>query len=628
MSMLSKMKKKTEENRVGNNHPLLSMGVSRNLQDAYLDEIVFASFADDEQIDESERDYLAKVGRALGIPTGEVEETINAFVAADSDGKITRAMESAKTLAGSGLANILLCEFSLVWTSHGQDLTELDECRRQVAEWMDVKGFDYDEKFFAVFDEVSAKVKDDPTAVYALYDYLDDDVIRYLFADIFEIERIFAEKRDAENRAVLPHPLKTALDDAQKACYLSAVLRAVNETSDNAPTKMQQKGLRHLAVALGVKDAGEATEEKEITLSTDSAMRSLAFFRYCDMARLFAMDGRPSFSAAQKQALEEVVTAFKLVPEDIAFLKEYSAYLGNGKEPDVAEVVRDAQSKIRFPDGFIRYFTPNMKPIVLAGGDTAPGIFQIVDGHYRLEHLLKVGSQTTLVIENAIVDFLPEAKIEFCKCKVEISNSKFNGEKTDDNGLKTQPFFCGDLGYESVVVTKCCFNGAGSRSAIMLDHIHRLTLEGCQFNGLLGGDLPIVGVPRKVFDYNDYSGSMCAYPVLKSYKTIWSNCHADNDFFAAGTIELESCDFEVCTSKTFADVLCRPCLTIIACLFDKCRWDETYGLCDYNCYIYFKGGDNTRIENNYYGENGAKFSLKQLREVREKIEREQTGKKS
>ena len=617
MSLLSKMNKKTEEKRVGNNHPLLSMGMSRNLQDAYLDEIVFASFVDDEQIDESERAYLAKVGLALGIPNGEVEETINAFVAADSDGKIVRAMESAKTLAGSGLANILLCEFSLVWTSHGHDLSELDECRRRVAEWMDVKGFDYDEKFFAVFDEVSAKVKNDPTAVYALYDYLDDNVIRYLFADIFEIERIFAEKRDAENRAVLPHPLKAVLDDAQKACYLSAVRRAVNETSDNAPTKIQQKGLRHLAVALGMKDAGAATEEKEIALSLDSAMRSLAFFRYCDMARLFAMDGRPAFSAAQKQALEEVATSFKLVPEDVAFLKEYSAYLGNGKEPDVAEVVRAAQCSIRFPDGFIRYFTSNMKPIVLAGGDTPAGVsYQIVDGHYRLEKTLTIGEQTRLVIKNAVIDFAPEAEIVLKdRCTTEISDSTFNGEKADDtNIINGEPFFSVS---SNVRFERCRFNGAEYRSAILYDGDYYgriVSLESCQFNKLLG-------IPRTILGCR--TGQRAGTIVCAQSQ--WNDCKTEGDLFIAQDIDFQACDFVNCTAKgCFATIKGHSGNCIIKhCMFECCNF-----LSDLNCdnwhgvYEVYNGSIYATFESNCSDKSEGlsricKASLAQMQKARE-----------
>ena len=65
------------------------------------------------------------------------------------------------------MADILLYEFSLVWMSHGHDASELDdghdaseldEFRKRFAEWMDVR---YDETFYALFDDVSAKVKTD-----------------------------------------------------------------------------------------------------------------------------------------------------------------------------------------------------------------------------------------------------------------------------------------------------------------------------------------------------------------------------------------------------------------------------------------------------------------------------------
>ena len=154
MSLLSKMNKKTEELRVQANHPILAMKVGRDVLDAYFEGIVFAAVADDEKIDEAEHDYLSKVGSSLGIPNEEIDEKVNSFVNVDSDGKIARAVDLARVLQGSGLvATILLCEFSLVWTSHDHDASELDGTRRQLAEWMGLEGFDYDEKFFALFDE-------------------------------------------------------------------------------------------------------------------------------------------------------------------------------------------------------------------------------------------------------------------------------------------------------------------------------------------------------------------------------------------------------------------------------------------------------------------------------------------
>lgn len=615
MSLLGKMKKKTEELRVQANHPILAMKVGRDVIDAYFEGIVFAAVADDEKIDEAEHDYLSKVGLSLGIPNEEIDEKVNSFVNVDSDGKIARAVDLAKVLQGSGIvATILLCEFSLVWTSHDHDASELDGTRRQLAEWMGLEGFDYDEKFFALFDEVSAKVKADPKAVYALYDYLDDDVIRYLFADIFEIERIFAEKRDAENRAVLPHPLKIVLDDAQRACYLSAVRSAVNETSDNAPTKIQQKGLRHLAIALGVKDANVAADGKEIILTPNSAMRSLAFFRYCDMARLFAMDGRPAFSAAQKRALEEVVTTF-LAPDDIAFLKAYGEFIGNGKEADVAEVVRDAQSKIRFPDGFIRYFTPNMKPIVLAGGDASAGVYQIVDGHYRLEHTLFVGAQTTLVIKNAVIDFASGAKIVLNDCAVKISNCGFNSEKGDGKNPMGEPFFSGDSNKE-IRFESCQFNGADCRAAICVTG-HGTTIISCQFNSLLScNNNPIIGQR-----YDSPYTLSCSH-------SQWNDCNAPEGFFSAKNVNFQICDFVNCSAGTF--IRCygyHAKCHIEACLFDGCSCSSQFWLKDADGWRDTRlGGPYSSFNCNYGSRSdgfseiiSSGFTLDKLHEARAKL---------
>ena len=612
MSLLSKMKKKTEELRVQDNHPILAMKVGRDVLDAYFEGIVFAAVADDEKIDEAEHDYLSKVGLSLGIPNEEIDEKVNSFVNVDSDGKIARAVDLARVLQGSGLvATILLCEFSLVWTSHDHDASELDGTRRQLAEWMGLEGFDYDEKFFALFDEVSAKVKDDPKAVYALYDYLDDDVIRYLFADIFEIERIFAEKRDAENRAVLPHPLKTVLDDAQKACYLSAVRSAVNETSDNAPTKLQRKGLRHLAIALGVKDADAATEEKEIALSPDSAMRSLAFFRYCDTARLFAMDGRPSFSAAQNQALDGIVTEFKLVPEDAAFLREYTAFFGNEKEPDAAVVVQKAQSSIRFPDGFIRYFTPNMKPIVLAGGNTSAGVYQIVDGHYRLDKTLKIDSQTRLVIKNAIIEFASEAIIELRYCNVEITDSEFRGEKVVEAKKNGVPFFLGYMGdKQDITFERCHFNGVESRAACHVEG-RGIVVKSCRFNGLVGTkDMPIIGNSKRGLNS------------LTCVQSQWRNCHAEY-IFKAVHIKICACDFIYCVFTYLGFTSYPEDFKLVRNLFEECNSS--------NYHSFERGGSGRPIIVNNYVINGAETSddsFEQWNKARIELEKKDESKKS
>ena len=606
MSLLSEMKEHTAERRVRSNHPILSLPVNRDVSEAYFEMLVFASVADNGKKDDEERVHLEKVGLALGMSSAEVNEIANNFTSIDDKGRVFHAAAAADALKGSGVADLLLCEFSQVWASHNHDISELMDMRKQFAEWMDVR---YDDEFFAVFDDVSAHVKDNPSAAYALCDYLDDVAIRYLFADIFDIEKIFAEKREAEVRAVVPHPLKPVLNDAQKAHYLSALRCYVEITSDNSPAKIQLKGLRHLAVALGTKDVGDPEDESKLVLSLDSGTRTVGFFFYCDMARLFAMDGSPTFSAIQNQMLEATAASFKMASEDVEFLKRYSAYLGNGNEPDAAEVVRDAQGAIRFPDGFIRYFTPNMKPIVLAGGDTPAGVYQIVDGHYRLKKPLTVCAQTRLIIKNAIIDFAPEAEIELGGKDVAISDTVFNGEKAEIEELIAKPFFSasGFIKFE-----RCVFNGASCRAFI--ESSSSVNIRNCKLNSLIGNDKHAVIECR-------YSG------VLDCVGACWTECLSSNCLVVAEKAWFGACDFVNCTTGAFARTYSDCYLTIVACLFEGCLCNSGFVM-----YEEYDSDRRAKIEDNsLLNSEGidmtSSVTHEKLREAREilkmKIERDE-----
>ena len=561
MSLLARVKKHVAENNFVGAHPLLEMGMGRDICDAYFDGLVFASVADDEKVEGPERDYLAKVAQSLDIPEDEIDERIRNLTA-DPENCVKCGMEAVKTLGGKGdeVARLFLCEFTRVWSSHSQSKAELDEFRKQLSAWMH---FLYDEKFFSIFDDVSAKAASDPAIVGALLDRLDDHTIRYLFSEIPDVENIFLKKREEEERAVLPHPLKNVLSEELKTHYLNVVRHAVEETSDNLPTKMQKNGLRHLGIALGVDGASAKTEtiSKIFETSFDSEKRNISFFLYIDIARLFAMDGHAEFSAVQQQKLEEVVGALMLAPEDAEFLGAYSVFVGNDKEADAAELVQHAQSSIRFPDGFIRYGMPNMKPIVLAGGDTKDGVYQIVEGRYRLEKTLKVGANTRLVIKNAVIDFAPEAQIELGSCVAEISDCEFNGEQTDVEDLIGKPFFKGDCA-SHVKFERCRFNGVGCRAVASIRD--KIDVESCRFNRLCGTEgIPIIS---------------CHYNSIMISNSQWNDCRAKGLFFNGGSygdsIEVVACDFVSCSAEKFMhthynkDIVCR------ACLFERCDFKE------------------------------------------------------
>ena len=52
MSLLKKMKERVAEEKLIGSHPLMKMSVERNVRDAYFQGLVFAAFADDDQVDE------------------------------------------------------------------------------------------------------------------------------------------------------------------------------------------------------------------------------------------------------------------------------------------------------------------------------------------------------------------------------------------------------------------------------------------------------------------------------------------------------------------------------------------------------------------------------------------------
>lgn len=565
MSLLERAKKYVAKNNFASDHPLLKLGVERDVRDAYFDGLIFAALSDDEKIEEPERDYLAKVAQSLDIPEDEIDERLQNFIKSDP---LNCGMEAVKSLPGKNgeVAKLFLCEFSRVWSSHHQSDDDLCEWRKQLSAWMHLF---YDEVFFAKFDAVTAKVLTDPTAVYSLCDDFDDDVIRYLFSDIADVENIFSKKREEEERAVLPHPLRNSLSVEQKERYINAVRNAVDETSDNSPTKVQQKGLHHLAISLGVNgnDARAESISKVTESSFESEKRNIAFFLYCDIARLFAMDGHAEFSAIQYQKLCEVVTALKLSPEDTEFLCGYRVFIGNGNAAGAAEFIRQTQSSIRFPDGFIKYFTPNMKVIVLGGGDTPEGVYQIVDGHYRLQKTLKVGSNTRLVIKNAVIDFAPGAQIELYGKAEDISDSEFNGEKTEDDDLLGKQFFS-ESGNGDVKFERCSFNGAGCRSVIYTEE-GNIVIESCRFNRLCGKeDLPII--------YSDFYRPFLSSITISNSQ--FNDCRASGCFCRADSygsrVEVVACDFISCTAATILrtrydkDVVCK------ACLFERCDFKD------------------------------------------------------
>ena len=177
-----KKRREAEERLIGS-HPIVKMGVGRDVRDAYFQGLVFAAFADDNKVDQSERNKLARVAKTLAVDEDEVDGAIETLMKMGDEAKLSLGEEVAKMLGGTECALPFLCEFSLMWMAHDSyDQKSLCEWREQLAKW----GMQYPEKWFARFDEVVATVKDSPKALLELEGKLSEAMIVHLFSGMVD----------------------------------------------------------------------------------------------------------------------------------------------------------------------------------------------------------------------------------------------------------------------------------------------------------------------------------------------------------------------------------------------------------------------------------------------------------
>jgi len=177
-----KKRREAEERLIGS-HPIVKMGVGRDVRDAYFQGLVFAAFADDNKVDQSERNKLVRVAKTLAVDEDEVDGAIETLMKMGDEAKLSLGEEVAKMLGGTECALPFLCEFSLMWMAHDSyDQKSLCEWREQLAKW----GMPYPEKWFARFDEVVATVKDSPKALLELEGKLSEEMIVHLFSGMVD----------------------------------------------------------------------------------------------------------------------------------------------------------------------------------------------------------------------------------------------------------------------------------------------------------------------------------------------------------------------------------------------------------------------------------------------------------
>ena len=153
------------------------------MRDAYFQGLVFAAFADDNKVDQCERNKLARIAKTLAVDKDEVDGAIETLMKMDDEAKSYLGKEVAKTLGATDCALLFLCEFSLMWVAHESfDRGELCAWRHLLADW----GMPYPEKWFARFDEIAATVKDSPKALLELKGKLSEEMIVHLFSGMVD----------------------------------------------------------------------------------------------------------------------------------------------------------------------------------------------------------------------------------------------------------------------------------------------------------------------------------------------------------------------------------------------------------------------------------------------------------
>ena len=186
------------EERLIGSHPLLKMGVERNVRDAYFQGLVFAAYADDAQVDKDEYDALMRIAKTLAVNPADISETISRITGLDDARKLNLVEEIASLLNGQKCALLFLCEFSFLWMSHENfNRGELEGWRNQLSKWMN---FTCDADWFVRFDEVVLSAEMDGKTLLKLEDRLSKEEIDYFIARASE-KLVHVLKNGAEEKA-------------------------------------------------------------------------------------------------------------------------------------------------------------------------------------------------------------------------------------------------------------------------------------------------------------------------------------------------------------------------------------------------------------------------------------------
>ena len=197
-------------------HPLVNLGCGRDVRDSYFAGIVFASLADDEAVDDAERNLLLRIGSSLGLPEEDRELIVSNVASAIAEMVKSAAQhvfdlleEVAVDLKEDAAFKIFVAEFIKVCAVKK---FEADKTKEVLVKYVAPRsGHKMEDVPFDALCRVAVCGNEfDLDDLFKLSDWLGEDATCYLMLDVFEddVKPILdAHRTMLDNCAALPAKL-------------------------------------------------------------------------------------------------------------------------------------------------------------------------------------------------------------------------------------------------------------------------------------------------------------------------------------------------------------------------------------------------------------------------------------
>lgn len=185
-------------------HPVIKMGCSREVRDAYLYGIIVAAIANDDKIDAEERAALDRIAKSIELPDTDVEEAIGRVDLMTPDDKLQLLEESVSAFKDqSDVVKFFYVQFAELWFTGQYNDDELKEIAGMLEKW---SGVEFPTGRFKDIKAVVSNASELNTALDSLATWLGDDMLMRFAVGRYgnvssRIEQSRKDKRDAVEAA-------------------------------------------------------------------------------------------------------------------------------------------------------------------------------------------------------------------------------------------------------------------------------------------------------------------------------------------------------------------------------------------------------------------------------------------